>query len=162
MPFLVEIASDQTHWVGSCGPLVVLFWKEGVAPEVCLRLPELAHGLARRQSDGRVGVLSVTSPAAPAPSGEARKALVRLVRDTQSTVSRFAIVREGQGFVASVAASIVTGIQMLAEPGSPHKIFLRLEEGIRWVTVGLGEFAAAPDRIEEVVAAVQEQRRKLV
>jgi len=161
MPLLVETSSSFNHWVGSYGPLVVLFWVNEIDPSVCRKLPDLARKIAERQRDRRISVLSIALPGVSSPSTEARKALAELVNETSEIVSRRAIVREGQGFVSSVVASVLAGVQMLARPSGGHKSFTSLIDAMTWVTAELGDFRNGQIRIEDATIVVDQQRRSI-
>ena len=118
MALLVEMSSGKDHWVGAYGPLLLLYWTRSVEPAVYQKLVELARKHASRQDGHRLSVVSVALPGARSPSSEGRHALASLLRETDSCVSRIAIVREGQGFIASAVVSIMVGIQMLAKTDS--------------------------------------------
>ena len=159
MPSLLEIRSDQNHWVGGYGPLLILFWIKEVEPKVCRQLQTLVREYSARQPDQRVSVLSISLPGSQAPSTEARKALAELIRETGSNISRVAIVREGHGFMASAVASIVVGIQMLAKPVAPHKPFNNTADAVSWVTAELSDFLTGRAQVTEAQNVVSQAQR---
>ncbi len=162
MPVLREIRADSNHWVGARGALILLFWIDRIDPIVCRNLPRIAREVARGLTNQRVGVLSVALPSAKAPSMEARQALAAVIRDSEPSIASIAVVREGQGFVASTAASIMVGIQMLARSTKPHKAFTRLDDAVRWLRDGIGDSFGTADSVEVLVEVVQRQRSALL
>ena len=156
---LSEIRSDRNHWVGSLGPVLVLFWLSEIEPGVCRQLPAIARTLCDGQPDRSIAVLSIAGAATRPPSPEARAAIANLVHYSDANVTRVAVVREGGGFVTSTVLSIVTGIRLLAKPHSPHLFFTDLDEALRWVSHG---FDAGRVDVDELRAAIDERRRELV
>jgi len=161
MPLLVETSSSSNHWVGSYGPLVVLYWVSEIDPRVCRKLPDIARKIAERQRDRRASVLSIAMPGVMSPSVEARRALAELVRDTSDIVSRSAVLREGQGFVSSVVASVIAGVQMLARPSGGHKSFTSLVDAMTWVTAELSDFRNGQICAEDAIPVIDQQRRAI-
>jgi hypothetical protein len=138
-----------------------MFWLRDINPLVCRRLQDFARQVSDRQRARRTAVLSISLPGTQAPSPEARAALAELIKDTDRCVTRVAVVREGQGFVSSVVASVIVGIQMISRAQSAHKPFPSADEALRWVTAELVEFRIGEIRIEDALAAVEQQRKSL-
>jgi hypothetical protein len=162
MPLLTEISADHDHWLGSCGSLAILFWPGDIAPRVCRTLPALAAKLAEREREPKVSVLTLTKPNSSPPNREARLALAAVSRDSAACVARIAIVREGQGFIASALASIAAGIHLLAGATSPHKTFSDLGDAIRWATEPLRQFQSGRCSTGEVLELVVRKQRFFV
>ena len=161
MPLLEEVAADHDHWLGSFGSLVIVFWLGDVVPRTCRSLPRVARDLAARQREPRVSVLSLSRPNSSAPSRETRKALAELSRDSAQWVARIAVVREGQGFVASTVASVAAGIHMLAGAALLHKTFGDVAEATRWATEPLRQFRTGRCTVDGVLEVVGRKRRFL-
>jgi hypothetical protein len=159
MPLLHEIVADHNHWLGSYGSLVILFWLDEVDPGVCRDLPRAAREVADRHREPKVSVLSILAPKSAAPGREARGALAALSRDSAECVARIAVVREGQGFIASAVASIAAGIHMLAETTVPHKTFSDVAEATRWATEPLRQFRGGRCTVDDVLHVVGRKHR---
>jgi hypothetical protein len=162
MPLLEEIAAGRDYWLGSYGSLLVMFWLGEVSPRVCRNLPRAARDLADRQREIKVSVLSLSRPNSSAPSREDRSALAELSRDSAAFVARIAVVREGQGFVASAVASIAAGIHMLAGATAPHRTFSDMAEATRWATEPLRQFQGGRCTVDDVLKVVGRKHRFLV
>jgi len=162
MPLLVEISSSSNHWAGTYGPLLALFWLREVDPLICRQLEKALPRLAARQPEQRMSVVSVAMPGASNPGNEARVAIASLLRETAETVSRVAVVREGNGFVTSVVSSVIIGIQMLARPRCGHRPFSSLEEAVPWVTAELPDFVMDSKLTDDTLAVLVQQRRALL
>lgn len=161
MPLLEEISADRGHWLGSYGSLLIMFWLGEISPDVCRSMPRLAGIVAKRRKEAKVSVLSLSNPNAQPPSREARRALADLSRDTEGSIARIAIVRDGTGFVASTVASITAGIHMLAGATAPHRSFSDMAQAIRWATQPLREFQGGRGNIDDVVESVTRKHRLL-
>jgi hypothetical protein len=161
MTLLVELSSGRNHWVGTYGPLLALYWTRALEPAVYLKLADYVKKCAERQEGGRLSVLSIALPGAQSPTSEGRRALVSLLRETDRCVSRVAIMREGQGFVASTVVSVMSGIQMLAKPNAGHKFFSSMREAVIWATADLPEYREGGQSVEETVLTLEKQRKSL-
>jgi hypothetical protein len=139
-----------------------MFWLRDVNPLVCRRLQDFARQVSDRQRARRTAVLSISLPGTRAPTPEARTALAELIKETDGCVTRVAVVREGQGFVSSIVASVIVGIQLLSRASSAHKPFPSAGEALRWVTAELVEFRAGEIRLEDALAAVEQQHKNLL
>lgn len=144
--------NDEDHVVGFGEGLAVVLWRlrtdAGVVPGV-EAAARRAHADARHQ----VGLIQVVAPAAIAPDGAARAALVRALRQLDGVVSHSAIVHEAEGFRAAMIRSIVTGIATLSNPGYPHRVFATVLEAADWMSRGNERLNA--QRIASVVARVR-------
>ncbi len=148
---LTKIRHDNNHWVGSSGPVLVLFWLREVDPEACRQLLAIAREHAQRQPHQRVAVLSISGPGTRPPGAEARAALAELMRGAETHVARVAVVREGRGFMASAVSSIVTNLRLLARPNLPHAFFHDLDHAVRWVEGGLAPGLVNPPRLRRQI-----------
>jgi hypothetical protein len=163
LSLLVEVSQDSNHWLGSFGPLVIVFWTRDVDPEVCKRMAVYGRKLAERQRGGAIAVLSIASPTLQGPpSAAARRALATLVQDTGNCVSRIAVLREGRGFIVSIVSSVFLGIQMLVRPQHGYRFFNELGEAIRWVSEELDEFRSGAIRYEVTRMAIEHQSKRII
>lgn len=159
MPLLVELSSGRNHWVGNYGPLLTLLWTRSLEPSVYQRLIEYAKKVAAKQDSGCISVISIALAGAHSPSSEGRRALVSLLRETDSYVSRVAIVREGQGFVASTVVSVMSGLQMLAKPNACQKFFPDVRDAVIWASAELPDFRTGKIGVEDAISVVEKQRK---
>jgi len=162
MPLLEELSADQDHWLASYGSLLIMFWLGEVTPGLCLGLPRVARDLAARQRESKVSVLSLSLPNAIAPSRESRRALAALSRDSEASIARVAVIRDGQGFVASTVASIAAGISMLSRTNVLLRAFSSVGPATLWATEPLRQFQGKPSRIQEAIVVVTRKHQSLV
>lgn len=158
---LDPVVEDGRHCVLVWGSVAVVFWKEGIVPEVCRDLPRLVRRLAARRPEGKLSVVSVSLPGARAPTSEARDALMALTRETESALQRVAVVHEGQGFIAAAVVSVVTGIRTLAKPKVPLQPFRELATAIRWAAADIGDKLGGQAEVESLVGAIERERARL-
>src|SRR5512133_191449 len=140
MALLVEVHSGPDHWLGSYGPLLVMYWLGIIDPSVCRIVTKVARSFGAKQRGGQTSVVSVSFATTAPPSTEARQALAALIRDTDHCVERLAVVREADGFTSAIVSSIMSAVQMLARPNAPHRYFRKLEEAIPWASAPLHDF----------------------
>lgn len=127
--------------MGAYGPLIAVYWLSDIDPAVCRVLPRLTQSFCSKLRDQKTAVLSITFNSTQAPSPEARAGLVALAKDTDHCVQRIAIVRESEGFVSSVVASVAAGVQMVSgRSNAVHRCFRRLGDAVPWATHDLSEF----------------------
>jgi hypothetical protein len=160
---LAEVSQDSNHWLGTYGPLQIVFWTTGeVSPEVCERMLKVAKEMTRRSRGSRPAVLSITCPTLQRPpSSRSRRTLAALVEAGSDRASRVAVVYEGQGFIASFALSVFAGIQMLVRPHHGYRFFGALGDALRWVTEDLPEFRSGALRYEAARLAIEGQSRRV-
>jgi hypothetical protein len=163
MSVLIEVSQDSNHWLGTYGPLQVVFWTTGeMSPEVCERMLKITKEMTRRSRGSRPAVLSITCQTLQRPpSSRSRHALAGLVEAGSDKVSRVAVVNEGQGFIAAVALSVFSGIQMLVRPRHGYRFFSTLGDALRWVTEDLEEFRSGALRYEAARVAIEHQSKRI-
>lgn len=157
MALLVEVHSGPDHWLGSYGPLLVMYWLGIIDPAVCRTVTKVARSFGAKQRGGQTSVISVSFATTAPPSTEARHALAALIRDTDHCVERLAVVREADGFTSAIVSSIMSAVQMLARPNAPHRYFRRLDEAIPWATAALHDFEFGEVKAAEAVEILNRQ-----
>jgi hypothetical protein len=125
--------------IGVVGSLWINVWHDEPTHAAC-DLTTTSLLALHRKVGAPVPVLCVLSPTVRAAfSAEARDAGVRSTAAIREAMSRGAIVIEHRGMLASVLASVSTGILLLARARSV-RVFLDLDEAVQW----LGSDAGAP------------------
>jgi hypothetical protein len=159
---LVETSQDQDHWLGTFGPLIVVFWTTGeISPVVCERMIDVAREI-RRNTGSRPAVLSMTCPTVQRPpSSHSRRALASLLEAGSDRVSRVAVVYEGQGIIATCAMKVFAGIQLLVRPHHGHRFFNGIGDALRWVTEDLEEFRTGAIRYETARMTIERQNKRI-
>lgn len=160
---LIEVSQDSNHWLGTYGPLQVVFWMTGeMSPEVCGRMLEVAKEMNRRNRASRPAVLSIPCPTVRRPpSSRSRQALADLVTAGSDQVSRVAVVYEGRGAIATCALKVFSGLQILIGPPHGHRFFTSLGEALRWATEDLDEFRSGAIRYEAARVAIEGQNKRI-
>jgi hypothetical protein len=163
MALLIELDADADHWTGAYGPLLVVLWRTGFNPEICRKLLTLVPKVVKGQRGGKIAVASISLPTVNRPPNhEERAAIAGLLHDTDSPISRVAVVREVRGFVASGIVSIVAGLQQLARPQYGHRFFTSLSDAIPWATEELVEFRNLEIHVKDALVAIEQQQRRLL
>lgn len=163
MTVLIEMSQDSDHWLGTYGPLLLVFWTTGeMSPIVCERMLRITKETRRRLRGTRPAVLSITCQTLQRPpSARSRQALASLVEAGSDTVSRVAVVNEGQGFIAAVALSVFSGLQMLARPNHGYRFFSNVGDALRWVTKDLEDFGSGAIRYEAARTTIEHQSKRI-
>lgn len=163
MSVLVEVSQDATHWLGTYGPLQIVIWTTSeMSPLVHERMLGISKEMIRRNRGLRPAVLSITCPTLlKPPSSRSRRALAAMVDAGGDLVSRVAVVYEGQGFIASCALSVFSGIQLLVRPRHGYRFFTSIGEGLHWATADLDEFRSGAMRYEAARMTIERQSRRV-
>lgn len=160
---LIEVSQDSNHWLGTYGPLQVVFWVTGeMSPEVCGRMLELAKEVNRRNRVSRPAVLSIPCQTVRRPpSLRSRQALADLITAGGDQVSRVAVAYEGRGVIATSVLKVMSGLQILVSPRHGHRFFSSIGDALRWVTEDLDEFRSGAIRYEAARMAIEGQNKRL-
>src|SRR5579859_7409443 len=88
-------------------------------------------------------------------SPEARKAGASLTREFASSNTGQAIVIEAAGFRASLARSLITGVNLLSGSRSKQKVFQDLDEAVGWVCGQPGQPPELRDGGSKILAEIR-------
>lgn len=144
--------------MGAYGPLLAVYWLSDIQPAVCNALPRVTKDFCARLRGGSTAVISISTEYTRAPTPEAREGLVGLVKNTDHCIQRVAIVRESEGFVSSVVASIVAGIHMVSrQRNSVHRCFRRIDDAVPWATSELRDFSMGEIKLADAIEALNRQ-----
>lgn len=118
--------------VGSYGPVHLVAYHS--TPSVTnLRTSDRLHRTLRQRYPGRTAVLSWVAAGLKMPDKEVRDFASGLFRDVARDIRCSATVIAGEGFWASAARSVLTGIQILSRSPCPNRAFGKIDEAAVWM-----------------------------
>ncbi|WP_394839341.1 hypothetical protein LVJ94_20860 [Pendulispora rubella] len=137
---------------GSIGNLAISFWESQQTAEQAHHAAEVLSALGR--TEGRVLVLAVLPPTAPAPSNAVRSVISNAFTRLGSQIHAVANAVEGDGFRAATMRAVVTSMALVIRPSYPVKTVATVEDA--------AEFLAAHSdgrlTVSDIVLASRELR----
>jgi hypothetical protein len=124
---------DDGVIVREVGRLCVTVWRKKVTPA---RFARQAAGVASivRRHPGRAGFLCIIEEHVEPPDDEMRRASMAMLREHESKLMALASVIEGSGFRASVARSVLVGMQLLYPQFSvPVAFVASVPAAVKWL-----------------------------
>ncbi len=149
------LAVDEDYAIARCGNLLVVLWIHETQPEAVRRVGDVLRSIARERGE-LVGLMQVALPGAKGPEGDARDALIQLVRGGKGVIAASAVVYPGEGFLMAAARAFVSGVAMLARPGFPHMVFPTRVEASDWISRLLPKSGGRFWTSRDVVGAVED------
>jgi hypothetical protein len=87
-------------------------------------------------------------------TSEERTKMTKIIKRWEHTRIASSTVVLAQGLLGSLHRSILTGMQMVAPPPHPTKVFGVVDDGLRWLTPYIQKSSGADARADELIAAV--------
>ncbi|MEM7157468.1 MAG: hypothetical protein AAF799_31775 [Myxococcota bacterium] len=145
------------HAFGHAPGLVLYVWRGVVQPSTVQRLIAMAPK-ARNGADGSaVGMLGIVTDDAPPPSAESRRALADMLVQVDF-LSASALTFESGGFQGAMVRAVATGLNLLARPPFPHKVFPTVFAATHWLQRELATVDAQTREARGCEALLQELR----
>jgi hypothetical protein len=124
------------HQLYSVGPLIVSRWNQGANIEM-LRDQNAAEQLHKQDYQPRFPFLALieqaTMPSLDQLNDEFRDTAKRFAEENQHIVMAIAYIIPMEGFVGSIARSVVAGINMVMSQNFPTKVHKDIDEGMSWL-----------------------------
>lgn len=98
-----------------------------------LRLSERYHRVLRDRFPERTAIMSWIAPGLKMPDREIRALGAELFKGVAREIRCAATVIVGEGFWASAARSVLTGIQLLSRSPCPNRAFAETDEAAAWI-----------------------------
>jgi hypothetical protein len=118
--------------VGSYGPVHLVAYHD--TPSIAtLRASDRLHGALRKRYPGNTAILTWIAAGLKLPEKEVREVASDLFRRVAREIRCSATVVAGEGFWASAARSVLTGIQILSRTPCPARAFGRVGEASAWL-----------------------------
>jgi hypothetical protein len=113
---------------------------------------EVWHG----RVNGKVVEMVVILPSDAKMTGEERTRMSRIIKRWENKRQASATVVLAQGLVGSMHRSVLTGIQMLAPPPHPVKVFGSIADAVGWLSPHVVEVCGVEAKPDELTAAVRD------
>jgi hypothetical protein len=127
---IIEQAAGS-YVVATLGHYVIVLLKTYFGSRGIAALEAASEDVLRQYS--RIGHLVVLYPEHNVPGPEEREAISRVLRRYRSAIAGAAIVREGDGFKATVTRSVGNAIQLLSRASHPMRIFPDVGDASVWL-----------------------------
>jgi hypothetical protein len=147
---------DRTLATAEVGCVCVVVWRGAVTRVPFDRQRDALAGVLERHPDG-AGFLCIVEKSAGPPDDELRRASAQMIKSHGATLKCVACVIEGDGFVASIHRSVVSGMILLLGRIKKHvSVFANVGQAAVWMR---GHVELGSPR--EFTAAVEEVRSRL-
>jgi hypothetical protein len=146
------------HQLYSVGSLFVSRWNQGVSLEMLVD-QNAAEQLHKESYSPRFPFLALIEHAGMPPldqlNDEFRDTAKRFAQENQHIVAAISYVIPMDGFVGSIARSVVAGINMVMSQAFPTKVHKDLDEGLAWLWHIAEEQGQSFDRTRAVEVLAQ-------
>jgi hypothetical protein len=116
-----------------------------------------AGNLWHRKNPGRVVEMVLVLPSEARLSGEERARMVSIIKRWESVRIASATVVLASGLLGSMHRSVLTGLQMIAPPPHPTKVFGVVAEAVTWITPHVQAVCGADATPEALMSAIEAQ-----
>ena len=148
---------DRTpnHWIGHCGPIMVVVLFDGASDDVShVSVGQRLSRRLAREFAPKLRLLAVLPPTnARAPSAPLREALIAAARQSHALFDRVSLCVESTGFLGAIHRGAATTILTLARPSVPFRVVGTVQEGARFLAPEHPDLALALARACADVAA---------
>lgn len=128
---VVEATPD--HALGRVGGAVLYIWRGVTTVRAANRLRQLSSEARADAGDDEGILLGVVTEGAPPPEADARGALAEVLSSGAGYFQVSALVCEGAGFHGSMVRAVATGLNLLARPPFPHRVFATVPSATEWL-----------------------------
>jgi hypothetical protein len=147
-PLLRVLHRGDALVIGQLRDTCLSVWRAKPAPQTfSLQRSELVRVV--RQFPGRASFVCVIEETCPPLDETLRRASVEMMGQLGKDLRAVACVIEGTGFKASIARSVLVGIQLLLRSPVPIRFFRSMEEAAPWLQ---GHPTAARDLVQALHA----------
>jgi hypothetical protein len=117
---------------------------------------EAAGSLWHRKNPGKVVEMVIIFPSDARMSTEERARMAAIVKRWENERTASATVVLANGLLGSFQRSILTGLQMIAPPPHPTKVFGVMTDAVSWLAPHVQALCGADATREELLAAIDE------
>jgi hypothetical protein len=119
-------------------------------------LIEAAGDLWHRKNPGKVVEMVIIFPSEARMGSEERARMASIIKRWASVRTASATVVLASGLQGSMHRSVLTGLQMIAPPPHPTKVFGVLLEAVTWIAPHVQAQCGVETTPEELLAAIEE------
>jgi hypothetical protein len=116
---------------------------------------EASGSLWHRTNPGQVVELVVIFPSEARMNTEERARMAAIVKRWEKTRTASATVVLAEGLAGAMHRSVLTGLQMIAPPPHPTKVFSRTPDAIAWLAPHVQALCGADATSAELLSAVE-------
>ncbi|HEX3772462.1 MAG TPA: hypothetical protein VHV30_16405 [Polyangiaceae bacterium] len=116
---------------------------------------EASGSLWHRTNPGQLVELVVIYPSEARMDGDERKRMAAIVKRWEKTRTASATVVLAEGLTGAMHRSVLTGLQMLAPPPHPSKVFSRLPDAIAWLAPHVQTLCGPDATAADLLAATE-------
>ena len=117
---------------------------------------EASGSVWHKKNPGKVVEMVIILPSEARMSSEERARMAALVKRWEDARTASATVVLASGLLGSMHRSILTGLQMLAPPPHPTKVFGATREAISWLLPYIHALCGADTTREDLLAAIDD------
>ena len=84
---------------------------------------------------------------------EVRRIGSEIAREAAQVGIAGAVVVPAEGWIATFYRSVITGMHIVARVKTPHRVFSRIDDAVRWICEQPGQVPAVAEHAEAIIAA---------
>lgn len=140
---LEVVETTRDHAIATWRTVTFYVWRAGATTRGAGLFRDTVGRIRAARPGGPGVLLGVVEAGTPPPDGPTRQALADGLSRGSGYVQASALVFEGDGFQASMARAVATGLALIARPAFPHQVFASVDAGSDWLE-GRVRVGAAP------------------
>ena len=95
-------------------------------------------------------------PSGAKMTGDERTKMTHIIKRWESTRIASATIVRAQGLLGSLHRSVLTGLQMVAPPPHPIKVFGTIDDGLRWLAPHIQKSCGVDATVDALIVAVDD------
>jgi hypothetical protein len=159
---LEPLIEMQNIWSGVWRRFAVHMFHGHLAIEDMARLENIGVQWLKKNPGKLVEMVMIYPSDAVGMTSEERSRMARVIKRWEDIRAASATVILATGMLGSVQRSVLTGLQAIARPPHPTKVFATGADAVGWLTPYVQEVCGLDARHNELVAAVEEMSAKFV
>lgn len=116
---------------------------------------EASGSLWHRMNPGQIVELAIIFPSNARMTNEERVRMAAIVKRWEKTRTASATVVLAEGLIGAMHRSVLTGLQMVAPPPHPTKVFSRTPDAVVWLAPHVQALCGHDATVADLIAAVE-------
>jgi hypothetical protein len=159
---LEPLIEMQNIWSGVWRRFAVHMFHGHLAVEDMARLENIGVQWLKKNPGKLVEMVMIYPSDAVGMTSEERSRMARVIKRWEDIRTASATVILATGILGSVQRSVLTGLQVIAPPPHPTKVFATAADAVRWLTPYVQDVCGMDARHNDLVVAVEEMSGRFV
>jgi hypothetical protein len=114
------------------GNITIIVWWGRASPQAAQRLHRVTEQRRKQHPEG-LSAIHIVKGDVVLPDQATRDALVRVMKDSDTSLAALAVVIGGGGFWASALRSVITGMRVLSRSAFELRLHGTIDEALAWL-----------------------------